>query len=130
MDFIILFVSTLFTGQVAARPAPLYLTVLCCDPGRPCPVLQHKIPKFVLQYLLDKRDLDHNMTQFDTKEQATLQLALCVVFPSFNKCRVLTASYKSYNLAHCPIFVLYLGEEGICPIIFLKMSYKSYKNLI
>ena len=36
-----------------------------------------------------------------------------------------TASYKSYNLA-CPIFVLYFGEEGICPILFLKMSYKSY----
>ncbi len=41
-------------------------------------------------------------------------------------CRVPTASYKSYNLTHCPIFVLYLGEEGICPIFFLKMSYKSY----
>ncbi len=40
--------------------------------------------------------------------------------------RVPTASYKSYNLTHCPIFVLYLGEEGICPIFFLKMSYKSY----
>ncbi len=36
------------------------------------------------------------------------------------------ASYKSYNLARCPIFVLYLDEEGICPILFLKMSYKSY----
>ncbi len=36
------------------------------------------------------------------------------------------ASYKSYNLTHCPIFVLYLGEEGICPIFFSKMSYKSY----
>ena len=32
----------------------------------------------------------------------------------------------SYNLAHCPIFDLYLGEEGICPIFSLKMSYKSY----
>ncbi len=40
--------------------------------------------------------------------------------------RVPTASYKSYNWARCPIFVLYLGEEGICPILFLKMSYKSY----
>ena len=37
-----------------------------------------------------------------------------------------TASYKSYNLTRCPIFVLYLGEEGICPILFLKISYKSY----
>ena len=27
--------------------------------------------------ILDKRGLDHNMTQFNTKEQATLQLALC-----------------------------------------------------
>ncbi len=40
--------------------------------------------------------------------------------------RVPTASYKSYNLTRCPIFVLYFGEEGICPIFFLKMSYKSY----
>ncbi len=40
--------------------------------------------------------------------------------------RVPTASYKSYNWARCPIFVLYLGEEGICPILFLKLSYKSY----
>ncbi len=40
--------------------------------------------------------------------------------------RVPTASYKSYNLALCPIFVLYLDEEAICPILFLKMSYKSY----
>ncbi len=37
-----------------------------------------------------------------------------------------TASYKSYNLTRCPIFVLYLTEEGICPIFSLKMSYKSY----
>ncbi len=41
-------------------------------------------------------------------------------------CRVPTASYKSYNLTHCPIFVLYLGEEGICPIFYLKMSHESY----
>ncbi len=34
--------------------------------------------------------------------------------------------YKSFNLTHCPIFVLYLDEEGICPIFSLKMSYKSY----
>ncbi len=27
--------------------------------------------------ILDKRGLDHNMTQFNTKEQAALQLALC-----------------------------------------------------
>ena len=27
--------------------------------------------------ILDKRGLDHNMTQFITKEQAALQLALC-----------------------------------------------------
>ena len=40
--------------------------------------------------------------------------------------RVPTASYRSYNLSCCPIFVLYLGEEGICPIFSLKMSYKSY----
>ncbi len=40
--------------------------------------------------------------------------------------RVPTASYKSYNLTRCPIFVLYLGEEGISPIFSLKMSYKSY----
>ncbi len=40
--------------------------------------------------------------------------------------RVPTASHKSYNLTRCPIFVLYLGEEGICPIFSLKMSYKSY----
>ncbi len=39
---------------------------------------------------------------------------------------MLTASYKSYNLTRCPIIVLYLGEEGICPIFSLKMSYKSY----
>ncbi len=26
--------------------------------------------------------------------------------------RVPTASYKSYNLTHCPIFVLYLGEAA------------------
>ena len=25
------------------------------------------------------------------------------------------------------LVVLYFGEEGICPILFLKMSYKSYK---
>ncbi len=36
------------------------------------------------------------------------------------------ASYKSYIFTRCPIFVLYLGEEGICPIVFFKMSYKSY----
>ena len=44
----------------------------------------------------------------------------------FKTFRVPTASYKSYNLTRCPIFVLYLGEEGICPIFSLKMSYKSY----
>ena len=44
------------TGQVAAQPAPLSLTVSCCDPGRACQLLQHKIakhlvfPNFLLQY--------------------------------------------------------------------------------
>ncbi len=35
------------------------------------------------------------------------------------------ASYKSYNLA-CPIFVLYLGKEGVCPKLLLEIPYQSY----
>ncbi len=54
----------------------------------------------------------------------TLELNFCFIIMTCD--RVPTASYKSYNLAHCPIFILYLGEEGIFPILFLKMSYKSY----
>ena len=27
------------------------------------------------------------------------------------------ASYKSYNMTHCPVFVLYLDEEGICSVV-------------
>ncbi len=41
------FRSHIVTGQVIARPAPLYQTVSCCDPGRACPVLQHKFGKHV-----------------------------------------------------------------------------------
>ncbi len=55
--------------------------------------------------------------------------SLCKIFYKLSKScliRVPTASYKSYNLTQCPIFVLYLDDEGICPILFLKMSYKSY----
>ena len=31
-----------------------------------------------MSIILDKRSLDHNMTQFDTMEQAALLLALCL----------------------------------------------------
>ena len=51
---------------------------------------------------------------------------VAITNPNNTQFRVPTASYKSYNWTHCPLFVLYLGEEGICPIFFLKMSYKSY----
>ncbi len=39
------------TGQVAARPTPLYETVSCCDPGCACPVLQHKIAKHLVFFV-------------------------------------------------------------------------------
>ena len=45
------------------------------------------------------------------------------------------APVAEFTFSGCPrrpinpiiwLIVLYLGEEGICPILFLKMSYKSY----
>ena len=36
------------------------------------------------------------------------------------------ASYKFYNLTRYPIFVVYLGEEGICPIF---LSVKLINNV-
>ena len=41
--------------------------------------LGHGICLFAIP-VLNKRGQDHNMTQFNTKEQATLQLALCTVW--------------------------------------------------
>ena len=42
-----------------------------------------KVKQFCVA-ILDKRGLDHNLTQFITKQQATLQLALCLeTFTSF-----------------------------------------------
>ena len=57
-----------------------------------------------------------------------VEACLYTILPEviMDKFRVPTASYKSYNLTYCPIFVLYLSEEGICPIFSLRMSYKSY----
>ncbi len=42
--------------------------------------------------------------------------------------RVPTASYKSYNLLLCPIFLLYFGKDGICPIY--PQWYHSTKKLL
>ena len=46
--------------------------------------------------------------------------------PTLITFRMPSASYKPYNLT-CPIFVVYLGEEGIYPLYSLKMM--SYYHI-
>ncbi len=78
------------------------------------------VPYLYLSYIVGLSLYQHHCTIPVCYKQSDLN------HTTYKHSRVPTASYKSYNLTRCPIFVLYLCEEGICPIFSLKMSHKSY----